>query len=147
MKKKTNVKTLIRQIVREEVAMAIQEVIKEITEPTIENKVTKPKQKKKMVETKSFTKNSVINSILNETAQNDEWKTMGGGTYDSSKVNEVLSSQYGDLMNDDTTGDKMVASMGKNPNTVPDHIKNALVKDYSEVLKKSKEKTALKNGR
>ena len=135
MKKKTNIKTLIRKIVREEVAMAINEVITELKQPT--QQVSQPKPKKKIVEKKQFTNNSILNEVMNETAQSEEWKTMGGETYDSSKVNEVMSSQYGDLMNNSTevNADAMVASMGVNPTEVDDSVKNIFTKDYRKLMK------------
>ena len=130
MKKKTNIRQVIRTIVREEVAMAIGEVISELKQPT----QSQP-QPKKIVEKKSFTTNSVLNDVLNETAQNDDWKTMGDGTFKSSKMNEVMSGQYSDLMNDKPDGNQMVASMGVDPNTVDDKMKNILSRDYSELVK------------
>ena len=62
---------------------------------------------------------------------------MGGGTYDSSRANEVMSSTYGKMMSDDSVpnGDAMVASMGSDPNQVPDDVKNALTRDYSSLMK------------
>ena len=93
-KKKPNIKTIIRQIVREEVAMAIKEVITELKQPN----ESQP-QPKKIVEKKSFTSNSVLNDVLNETAQDDGWKTMGGGQYTSDRMNEVIGKNYGDMMN------------------------------------------------
>ena len=133
MKKKTNIKTLIRQIVREEVAMAINEVITELKQPSLSS--SQPKPKKKIVQKKQFVKNSVLNDVLNETVVDDEWKTMGGGTYDSSKMGEVMASQYGDLMNGKPSGDQVVASMGVKPESVPDDVKNALTKDYRGLMK------------
>ena len=141
MKKKTNIRTLIRKIVREEVAMAIGEVITELKQPN--QQVLKSKPKKKVVEGKrkyqKFTKNSVLNDILNETAQSDDWKTLAGETFDSTKMNQVMSSQYGDLMNGDSetvNADAMVASMGKNPDAVSETLKdNMFNKDYGKVLK------------
>ena len=132
MNKKTNIRTAIRKIVREEVAMAIQEVITELKQP---NK-SQPKPKKKIVEKKSYTNNSVLNDVLNETAQEEEWKTMGGGTFDSSKMNELIGGQYSDMMN-------------KQPQQVPsnDPMSQFLNKDYSEVLEKSIEKSKNKHGR
>ena len=145
MKKKTNIKTLIRKIVREEVAMAINEVITELKQPT--QQVSQPKPKKKIVEKKQFTNNSILNEVMNETAQSDEWKTMGGGTYTSNKMNEVMSSQYGDLMNGDgkVNADAMVASMGVNPNQVDDSIKNIFTKDYRKLMK-AVDKKKVNNG-
>ena len=119
-KKKTNIKTIIRQIVREEVAMAIKEVITELKKPT----QSQP-QPKKIIEKKSFTNNSVLNDVLNETAQDEEWKTMGGGKFDSSKINDVMGGAYGDMMN-------------KNPNisvSVEGQSPDFLKKDYRAVMK------------
>ena len=129
-KKKPNIKTIIRQIVREEVAMAIKEVITELKQPN----ESQP-QPKKIVEKKSFTKNSVLNDVLNETAQSEEWKTLGDGKFDSSRMNELVGRQYGDMMN----GTQQVPSS--------DPMSQFLNKDYSEVLKKSIEKSKNKLGR
>ena len=122
MKKKTNIRQVIRTIVREEVAMAIGEVITELKQPT--QQVSKPKYKKKVVEGKrkyqKFTENSVLNDVLNETAQSDDWK----------KVDS----------------EPEVKSVQDNTEQLPDHLANALNKDYSEVLKKVDEKAKFKNG-
>ena len=130
MKKKTNIKTIIRKIVREEVAMAIGEVITELKQPT----QSQP-QPKKIVEKKQYTENSVLNDVLNETAQGEEWKTMGGGKFDSSRMNELVGGQYGDMMN----GTTQVPSS--------DPMSQFLNKDYSQVLEKSIEKSNRKLGR
>ena len=112
-------KKTIRQIVREEVAMAIQEVITELKQPALSS-TEQPIQEKK-----NFSQNSVINDVLNETAQDDEWKTMGGGKFDSSKMNDVMGGAYGDMMN-------------KNPNipvSVEGQTPDFLKKDYRAVMK------------
>ncbi len=129
-KKKTNIKTIIRQIVREEVAMAIKEVITELRQPT----QSKP-QPKKIVEKKTFTSNSVLNDVLNETAQDGEWKTLGGGEFTSDRMNELVGSQYSDMMNNQSP---TISVDGQ----TPDFLK----KDYREVLKKSQEKSKMKQG-
>ena len=129
-KKKTNIKTIIRQIVREEVAMAIKEVITELNKP-----IESQPQPKKIVEKKSFTSNSVLNDVLNETAQDDGWKTMGGGQYTSDRMNEVIGKNYGDMMN------------GTQPVPSSDPMSQFLNKNYSEVLEKSIEKSKNKIGR
>jgi len=128
MKKKTTRKT-IRQIVREEVAMAIQEVITELKQPT-------QSQPKKIVEKKSFTNNSVLNDVLNETAQDGEWKTLGGSEFTSDRMNELVGKQYGDMMN-------------QQPQAVPssDPMSQFVNKDYREVLKKTDEKQKQKYGK
>ena len=130
-KKKPNIKTIIRQIVREEVAMAIREVITELKQPT----QSQP-QPKKIVEKKSFTANSVLNDVLNETAQDGDWKTLGGGEFTSDRMNELVGRNYGDMMN-------------TSPQQVPssDPMSQFLNKDYSQVLEKSIEKSNRKHGR
>ena len=140
--KKSDFKLMIRKIVREEVAMAIQEVITELKQPT--QQVSKQKPKKKMVEKKSYTSNSVLNDVLNETA-NDEWKTMGRGTYTSNKMNDVLRGQYSDMMSGGNVNVAPQTDINDRPVTnVPDHLMNAFTKDYSKTLK-AMEKSANKS--
>ena len=129
-KKKPNIKTIIRQIVREEVAMAIKEVITELKQP-----IESQPQPKKIVEKKSYTNNSILNDVLNETAQDGDWKTLGGGEFTSDRMNELVGRQYGDMMN----GTQQVPSS--------DPMAKFLNKDYSEVLEKSIEKSNKKYGR
>ena len=131
MKTKTTRKT-IRQIVREEVAMAIQEVITELKQPT-----QSQLQPKKIVEKKSFTNNSVLNDVLNETAQDGEWKTLGGSEFTTDRMNELVGGQYSDMMNKNTSQQQVPSS---------DPMSQFLNKDYSEVLKKSEEKSKMKHG-
>ena len=121
--KKSDLKLMLRKIVREEVAMAIQEVITELKQPT-QQKVSQPKSKKKIVEKKEFTKNSILNDVLNETAINDEWKTMSGGTYTSNDMGNVLKNQYGNLMN---------GKQGVNPDEMKDFIGCFLTGTAAEV--------------
>ena len=140
--KKSDFKLMIRKMVREEVAMAIQEVITELKQPT--QQVSKPKPKKKMVEKKSYTSNSILNDMLNETA-NDEWQTMGNGTYTSNKMNDVLRGQYGDMMNGGNVNVAPQTDINDRPVTnVPDHLMDAFTKDYSKTLK-AMEKSANKS--
>ena len=126
-------KKTIRQIVREEVAMAIQEVITELKKPV---KVEKPMTPKKRTQNSSFTSNKVLNDVLNETAQDGDWKTLGGGEFTSDRMNELVGRQYGDMMK-------------STPQQVPssDPMAQFLNKDYSEVLKKADEKQKQKYGK
>ena len=133
-KKKTNIKTIIRQIVREEVAMAIHEVITELKKPT---QSTKPMTPKKRTHNSSFTSNKVLNDVLNETAQDGDWKTLGGGEFTSDRMNELVGGQYSDMMNNPST--QAVPSS--------DPMAQFVNKNYSEVLEKSMEKSKMKSGR
>ena len=146
MSKKTKIRTVIRQMVREEVATAIREVITELKQPI--EKISKPKPKNKIIENKNFSTNSVINDVLNETANNGEWRNMGKDIHTTDNMNEVMSSQYGNLMNSSNKNsvnvdDMMPSSIKTNPN---DPMSQFLNKDYREVLKKTEEKTKQKRG-
>ena len=135
-KKKTNIKTIIRQIVREEVAMAINEVITELKKPTM-SPIPQQRQITEAVGKEvNFTNNSVLNEVLNETAQDGGWKTLGGGEFTTERMNDIVGNNYGNMMN-------------QQPQVVPssDPMSKFLNKDYSEVLKKSEEKSNRKHGR
>ena len=131
--KKSELKTMVRAIVREEVAMAITEVITELKKPS---QPTKPMTPKKRTQNSSFTSNKVLNDVLNETAQDGDWKTLGGGEFTSDRMNELVGRQYGDMMN--TTPQQVPSS---------DPMSQFLNKNYSEVLEKSIEKSKNKLGR
>jgi hypothetical protein len=131
--KKSTLRTTIRAIVREEVAEVIQEVITELKNPTLDKK---PKKKKVVNEKQHFTSNSVLNEVLNETVNNEEWKTMGDNTFDSSRMNEVVGKSYGNMMSDNSNG-SLAVEMGVNPN---DPAAAFLKKDYRKLMKKVDEK-------
>ena len=135
--KKSELRMIIREIVREEVALTVKEVIKEIVGGGKTKQKLKPKSKP---EQKYYSKNKVLNDVLNETAISDksnEWETLGGSTYTSDKINEVVGSSYADMMNgsEKPNADMLVKSMGGDPNTVGDTLKNALTRDYSDLMK------------
>tara|TARA_X000001382_G_scaffold112467_1_gene89747 strand:+ start:395 stop:820 length:426 start_codon:yes stop_codon:yes gene_type:complete len=134
-------KMIIREVVREEIQLGLKEIIGEINQPT--QQVSQPKSEKKIVEKKSFSSNSVLNDVLNETAQSDEWKTMGGGKLDSSKMNQIIGQSYGDMMNGDSVPNgNLAAEMGVNPNDAPDFLK----KDYRKLMKAVDKKQQRKIG-
>ena len=133
--KKTELRTMVRTIVREEVAMAIQEVITELKQPI--QQTSKPTQPNKPIqEKKHYSSNSVLNDVLNETAQDGDWKTLGGGEFTSDRMNELVGSGYSDMMKD-------------TPQQVPssDPMAKFLNKDYREVLEKTEEKQKQKYGK
>ena len=66
------------------------------------------------------TKSNVLNDLLQETAESGEWKN----------INREAEAKS---VKDNTQG-------------LPDHLANALNKDYSQVLKKADEKSRMKNG-
>tara|TARA_Y100000034_G_scaffold25876_1_gene30881 strand:+ start:49 stop:468 length:420 start_codon:yes stop_codon:yes gene_type:complete len=132
--KKSELRMMIREIVREEVTFTMKEVIKEVVGGKPQPK-PQPKPKKK-----HYSKNKVLNDVLNETATSgvsEEWETLGGSTYTSDRMNEVVGSSYADMMNGNQKpdADTVVKSMGGNPDAVGDTLKNALTRDYSDLMK------------
>ena len=115
---------------------------KEFKEPIRQQYKTKPKKEV------NYTSNKALNKVLNETAggvpQGDGsgYPTMSGGTYNTSKMNEVLAGATG-LGN--TEGSKeikreiaavdSIKKAGVSVDQVPEHVQDALTKDYSAVMK------------
>ena len=126
--------SLIKEVVKQEVKKQITDIL--INETNIPK--TKPVVKKKRVEEKKYTDNPTLNKILNETAQQqEEYPTLGGGTFDSSRATELLG--YGSLGNDEVKREVAAAGTmkgaGMNPEAAPEHLKNALTRDYSDLIK------------
>ena len=148
--------SLIREIVKQEVQKEVKkrlisEGAKAISNMNNINDVpevlSKPVPKKSEVKEVSYTKNPTLNKILNETAQKDEfaeYPTMGGGTFDSTKMAQAIG--YGNVLGDAESRRKMSAvqtaqSAGVDPNSpaVQDVMSN-LTKDYSGVMKALKKR-------
>ena len=125
--------SLIKEVVRNEVKKQITDIL--INETNIPK--VKPAVKKKKVVEKKFTEDPTLNKILNETANQEEYQTLGGGTFDSSRATELLG--YGaDLGNDEIKREVAAATTmrdaGINPEAAPEHLKNALTRDYSGLM-------------
>ena len=126
--------SLIKEVVKQEVKKQVTNIL--INETNIPK--TKPVVKKKVKEQK-FTDNPMLNQILNETAQQqEEYPTLGGGTFDSSRMTEMLG-YGGGLGNKEVKREVAAASTmksaGMNPEAAPEHLKNALTRDYSDLIK------------
>ena len=126
--------SLIKEVVKQEVKKQITDIL--INETNIPK--AKPVIKKKVKEQK-FTDNPTLNKILNETAQQqEEYPTLGGGTFDSSRMTEMLG--YGSGLGNKEVKREVAAastmkSAGMNPEAAPEHLKNALTRDYSDLIK------------
>ena len=126
--------SLIKEVVKQEVKKQVTDIL--INETNIPK--TKPVVKRKKVEEKNYTDNPTLNKILNETAQQqEEYPTLGGGTFDSSRATELLG--YGSLGNDEIKREVAAASTlksaGMTPDTAPEHLTNALTRDYTDLIK------------
>ena len=148
--------SLIREIVKQEVQKEVKKILISEGAKAISNMnnindvpevLSKPVPKKSEVKEVSYTKNTTLNKILNETAQKDEfaeYPTMGGGTFDSTKMAQAIG--YGNVLGDAESRRKMSAvqtaqSAGVDPNSpaVQDVMSN-LTKDYSGVMKALKKR-------
>ena len=95
-----------------------------------------------------------MNKVLNETVglndrsrDEEEWPTMGGGTFDSTRATELLG--YGDSIAAQGGNNEMRRNMAaaqtlreKNVSVkdVPESLVNALSRDYSDLMKHDKMK-------
>ena len=130
--------SLIKEVVKQEVKKQITDIL--INETNIPK--TKPIVKRKKVKEQKFSADPTLNKILNETANSprelEEYPTMGGGTFDSSRMTELLG--YGSGAGNDEVKREVAAastlrSAGLTPETAPEHLTNALTRDYSGLMK------------
>ncbi len=136
MTKKDLIK-IIREAVRKEVKKEVQKIfMNETKTKTIEQ----PKQIK--TSQKKFTDNKALNDVLNETVglrtsekQTEEYPTLGGGTFDSSKMAELMGYGKSDEVKRDMVAIDTLKKAGKSVNDVPEAVTQALTRDYSDLMK------------
>ena len=128
-------KKVIREVVREEIEYSLAGLRKELKEVLVSKindemlnetpsvaQSTKVVQKP-MTESKqrvTMTKDSILNDLLKETADSGEWQN----------INKEAET----------------TSVMDNTQNLPDHLANALNKDYSQVMKVVEQKAKFKNG-
>ena len=128
-------KKVIREVVREEIEYSLAGLRKELKEVLVSkindemlNETPSVAQSTKVVQkpvTESkqrvpMTKDSILNNLLKETADSGEWKNINKEAETSSVMDETSK--------------------------LPDHLADALNKDYSAVMKAVEEKAKFKNG-
>ena len=151
MAKTTKLISLIKEIVRQEVKKEVRQIfisegIKSMASsaPLKEESVMEvlPKRKPKPKEEVKYTKNPLLNDILNETAnvgEMDEYPTMGGKTFDSSKMAEAMG--YGGMLGSaeakrEAAAIQTAQSVGADTsNKAVQDVMSNLTKDYSGVMK------------
>ena len=139
MTKKQLVK-IIQEVVRREIKKEVNKIfIKEqktsqkLTD--VIPKVSKPREKVK------YTKNKSLNDVLNETVglskkgESDEYPTIGGGAFDSSRMSELMGYGQSDEVKRDMVAVDTIKKAGRSVDQVPDHVTNALTRDYSGLMK------------
>ena len=139
MTKKQLVK-IIQEVVRREIKKEINEIF--INEQKTSSKkladvipqVSEPKEQVK------YTNNKSLNDVLNETVglskkQSSEYPTLGGGTFDTSRMTELLGHGQTDEVKRDMVAVDTIKKAGRSVDQVPDHVTNALTRDYSGLMK------------
>ena len=118
-----------------------------------EKKIHKTGPKKKV----HYTSNKSLNKVLNETVGGipqaeggapqvggyEEYPTLSGEVFDSSKINDVLAGSPPGVATTESVKQKKrdigavqsIKSRGVNVDDVPDHVQDALTRDYSKLMK------------
>ena len=130
--KKSELRNIIREVVKDELAYAMRELFK-LDESSPRKKVKQKKQK-------TYSTNPILNEILNDTeggisGDTSEYPSIGRKTYTSDNMSEIVNRKLSMSMNGRLDGDSMVASMGVNPDNVDDSVKDAVSRDYRDLMK------------
>tara|TARA_B100000029_G_scaffold503929_1_gene581823 strand:- start:156 stop:593 length:438 start_codon:yes stop_codon:yes gene_type:complete len=144
MTKKELVK-IIQEAVRREVKKEVGKIfIKEESSSKLSDIIPEASEPK---EEKQYTKNEALNKVLNETVgltksekQSDEYPTLGGGTFDTSRMSELMGYGKSEEVKRDMVAVDTLQKAGKSVGDVPDHVTNALTRDYSKLMNKMNEK-------
>ena len=124
---------------------------KDFKEPIRKQYKTKPKKEV------NYTSNKALNKVLNETVGGvpqgeagasqvggyEDYPTLSGEVFDSSKINDVLAGSTAGAPTSEVVKQKKrdigavqtIKNARVNVDQVPDHVQNALTKDYSAVMK------------
>jgi hypothetical protein len=124
---------------------------KEFKEPIRKQYKTKPKKEV------HYTSNTALNKVLNETAGGvpqgeggapqvggyEDYPTLSGEVFDSSKINDVLAGSPPGVATTETVKQKKrdigavqsIKNARVNVDQVPDHVQDALTKDYTGLMK------------
>ena len=125
-------KKVIREVVREEIEYSLAGLRKELKEVLVSKindeilnetpsvTTTKTVEKKLPTDRVPMTKDSILNDLLKETADSGEWENISK----EAETNSVMD----------------------NTQNLPDHLANALNKDYSGVMKAVEEKAKFNKG-
>ena len=142
--------------IKEENSSSLTELV---SKPIIEKDFKEPIRKKQVKPKKEvhYTSNETLNKVLNETVggvpQGDgggpqvggyeDYPSLGDGVFDSSKINDVLVGSSTGAPTSEATKQKKrdigavqtIKNARVNVDQVPDHVQDALTRDYSAVLK------------
>ena len=130
-----------------------------VSKPLTEEKFKEPIRKQYKTKPKKevhYTSNKALNKVWNETAGAvpqgegglpitgyEDYPTLSGEVFDSSKINDVLVGSPPGVATTETVKQRKrdigavqtIKNARVNVDDVPDHVTNALTKDYSAVMK------------
>jgi len=131
---------IITEVVRKEVKKEVKKIfIKEETSSNLADIIPEVLEPKEEIQ---YTKNKSLNDVLNETVglgksqkESVEYPTLGGGAFDTSRMSEMLGYGKSDDMKRDMVAVDTIQKAGKSVDQVPEHVTNALTRDYSGLMK------------
>jgi len=131
---------IITEVVRKEVKKEVQKIfIKEESSSKLADIIPEVLEPKEEIQ---YTKNGSLNKVLNETVglttskkQTGEYPTLGGGTFDTSRMSELMGYEKPDEVKRDMVAVDTLQKAGKSVKDVPEHVTAALTRDYSGLMK------------
>ena len=144
MTKKGLVK-IIREVVKQEVKKEVKKIlISEQRTSAVSSKKSKRIVRKKPVKKEvKYSSNGILNKVLNETAggiegngEFDEYPTVGGGTFDSTRMTELLG--YGadnKEVQREVGAVQTLKDAGVTSDQIPEDVVSAMTRDYSDLMK------------
>ena len=143
--------------IKEENSSSLTELV---SKPLTEKEFKKPIRKQYKTKPKKevhYTSNEALNKVLNETAGRvpqgeggvpqvggyEDYPTLSGGVFDSNKINDVLVCAPPGVVTSEAVKQKKrdigavqtIKNARVNVDQVPDHVQDALTRDYSSVMK------------
>ena len=139
---------IITEVVRKEVKKEVKKIfIKEESSNKLADIIPEVLEPKEEIQ---YTKNGSLNKVLNETVgltksqkEFEEYPTMSGKPFDSSRVGELLSYGKPDEVKRDMVAVDTLQKAGKSVGDVPEHVTNALTRDYSGLMKAINKKSGV----
>jgi hypothetical protein len=131
---------IITEVVRKEVKKEVQKIfIEEESSNKLADIIPEVSEPKEVIQ---YTKNKSLNDVLNETVglsksakQSEEYPTLGGGAFDTSKMSELLGYGKSEDVKRDMVAVDTLQKAGKSVKDVPEHLTAALTRDYSSLIK------------
>ena len=131
---------IIQEVVRKEVQKEVKKIfIKEEASTKLTDIVPEVLEPEEEIQ---FTTNKSLNRVLNETVglsksqkELEEYPTLSGKPFDSSRVGELLGYGKPDEVKRDMVAVDTLQKAGKSVDDVPEHVTNALTRDYSDLMK------------